>query len=652
MDLLNQEVIDAFYRVCNEDDYSSRLQILHPATSNSTDREEEEEELENNTSTSVDYENNIYFRRENRALERLEEQGVPPLYPRHQMHRVRRDPARFEALLRPFNFHPPISFNISGYYSNYDGHRALNSEDGAFLQRQELRWRQFRRGQAYNRRLDTTTQGEAVANDAEDEGDLRRRHTNDLVPGSEPGGDMELYSDLQSRRDHERRFLREQPPCRNLSEYKLAVKERLLRQGFRVPFAPEDAFLTQDRLTSWIEYMGVEYWWLDQYKKKAESPRQDTEDLYQELRRSIALQPHESIEWLRSRDATLMRRIERDQAYMALNRAVLRVQRLRDSALAARNQAAVPRGHASALATAEADVMLAEESKRVAIKRYELIEQFVNRSSGYYASQKVVERHARLIDWVRGKYAEIERQVFPEAAAAERARMSQTTVAFVLPEEEPVMLEQDVDAEIQPGWDTTSSGSSASTTIIPAAAQRRRSPGEGVVFRFGDAATTIATTTADGPTTTEAVQERHRDVERTLQGSYERPLTSSSSSPISDATTAVASPCPLAPPPSSQPPPSTQRSIRFAVARGLAAAREAAAHAAREFDRQAHPDNLVSSTIPRAPTAHRRLRPREMSNGILNEAEVALSSSSESESEPSRPVKRPRLILRPRPQRD
>lgn len=340
MDLVNQEGIDAFYRVCNENDHSSHFQILHQATRNSTGREGEEEEdedeeeeeeegeeVDNNTTASIDCEEDIYFQRKNRALERLEAQGVPFLYPRHQMHRLRRDRAGFEAVLRPYYFHPPIGFNIRDYYSNYDESSAL------------------------------------------------------------------------------------------------------------------------------------------------------------------------------------------------------RVQRLREAALAAHNQATAPRGHASALGNSEADIMLLKERKKVAIKRYERIEQFVNRSAGYYASQKVVERHEHLINSVREKYAEIERQIFPEApAAAEGARMNQTTVGFVLPEEEPMMLDHGVEAEMQPGRNTTGGGSSGSTAIISAAAQRTHDhvEGEGAVFRFGDeatntTATTITTTTSDGPTTMEAAQGRHREVERTSQ---------------------------------------------------------------------------------------------------------------------------------------
>ncbi|KAF2188832.1 hypothetical protein K469DRAFT_765828 [Zopfia rhizophila CBS 207.26] len=47
--------------------------------------------------------------------------------------------------------------------------------------------------------------------------------------------------------------------------YVRAVKDRLKKHGFTRTFQLDEDPARQDKLTTWIEYLGYEYWWYDQY---------------------------------------------------------------------------------------------------------------------------------------------------------------------------------------------------------------------------------------------------------------------------------------------------------------------------------------------------------------------------------------------------
>lgn len=61
-----------------------------------------------------------------------------------------------------------------------------------------------------------------------------------------------------------------------------ALKERLARHGFTRPFQLDEDAARQDKMTTWIEYLGYEYWWYDYYagiaKESPETARQCLEE--------------------------------------------------------------------------------------------------------------------------------------------------------------------------------------------------------------------------------------------------------------------------------------------------------------------------------------------------------------------------------------
>ncbi|CAH0023845.1 unnamed protein product [Clonostachys rhizophaga] len=66
------------------------------------------------------------------------------------------------------------------------------------------------------------------------------------------------------KRQHDRETHREQG-CGSFTDYSEAARRRLEKNGFHHPFQLHPDPMQQDPLTTWIEYLAYEYWWLDHY---------------------------------------------------------------------------------------------------------------------------------------------------------------------------------------------------------------------------------------------------------------------------------------------------------------------------------------------------------------------------------------------------
>ncbi len=103
-------------------------------------------------------------------------------------------------------------------------------------------------------------------------------------------------------------------------EYFEALKERLTRHGFTRIFQLDEDLARQDRLTTWIEYLGYEYWFQDQYTiSKRQQQRYD--DAWKKLVGSKVLRPGECEENLFGFDTTLQHANEEERAKKALDSA-------------------------------------------------------------------------------------------------------------------------------------------------------------------------------------------------------------------------------------------------------------------------------------------------------------------------------------------
>ncbi|KAK2020735.1 hypothetical protein LX32DRAFT_294844 [Colletotrichum zoysiae] len=145
--------------------------------------------------------------------------------------------------------------------------------DGIF-NRQWCRWRDFRKWQNDNRGRDDEDGGYTGYVEWRKDRirrDYGRKSGAKYLAAIEADSSC-LRSDWderQSLRERHRRLYREHN-CNGFDDYAAAVKRRLARHGFIQQFKLDEDPKKQDKLTTWIEYLSYECWWLDKYTSDIE----------------------------------------------------------------------------------------------------------------------------------------------------------------------------------------------------------------------------------------------------------------------------------------------------------------------------------------------------------------------------------------------
>lgn len=103
----------------------------------------------------------------------------------------------------------------------------------------------------------------------------------------------------QSLRRRQRHLCRERG-CNGFEEYTFAIKRRLASHGFSQSFDLSVDPDKQDKLTTWIEYLNYECWWLDQYRSTVERLQPAYDEAWQDLLSLNILRPHETDKFLRT----------------------------------------------------------------------------------------------------------------------------------------------------------------------------------------------------------------------------------------------------------------------------------------------------------------------------------------------------------------
>ncbi|CVL09348.1 uncharacterized protein FMAN_15506 [Fusarium mangiferae] len=208
-------------------------------------------------------------RRETEAYHELISDGGRPLYSISLIQEVYRDPDSYAEILRP-----------------WQEHLAPVSPSGIF-QKQLQRWRDFRNWQNDNRGREDDDGGFSAYVE-------RRKYIiqRDYLPDfcakllAEIEADTSClksqWEDIQWERERQRHHCRERG-CRGFRDYTEAVKRRLARHDFTLSFELDEDPKKQDKLTTWIEYLNYEYWWLDKYTSDIERLEPEHGKLWQEL---------------------------------------------------------------------------------------------------------------------------------------------------------------------------------------------------------------------------------------------------------------------------------------------------------------------------------------------------------------------------------
>lgn len=193
-------------------------------------------------------------------------------------------------------------------------------------------------------------------------------------------------------------------------KYSKNIKARLIKYDFARPFHLEEDLEQQDELTTWIEYLGYEYFFYNQAANYIKCFQKRHDDAWRRLVDSNLLRPEETYDVIYDLETPFRYERERQQAEMAVHSAKL-------TAFSAPNAKFTPRrathshGNApSQQAEALAKLTQAEANLRLTDARGDAIGAFLQTIREYRCQKVEVERHSLLLRWIEQQIPSIERE--------------------------------------------------------------------------------------------------------------------------------------------------------------------------------------------------------------------------------------------------
>ncbi|KAM3552359.1 hypothetical protein MY1884_007246 [Beauveria asiatica] len=326
-------------------------------------------------------------RREVDAYDELIDDGGRPLYPIGLIQKVYKDPDNYAEILRPWQeYLGPVS-------------------PSGIFQRQWWRWRDFRQWQNDNRGREDDDGGFQVY--VERQKYIIQR---DFLPDfcakrlaeieADPSCLKSEWERLQWKRERQRHHCRERG-CRGFRDYAEAVKRRLTRHDFRQPFKLDKDPKKQDKLTTWIEYLNYEYWWLDKHTSDIERLEPEHDRLWQELVDEIVLRPHETKEFVRTIASPMERANEREQAEKVVKREESEAKRIYVLTQKDPKRLSIPQAKRISMLEHGAERLLAAKQRLKQVQsRNQRITQFIRATFDFADAKRDAARHRVLVQWV------------------------------------------------------------------------------------------------------------------------------------------------------------------------------------------------------------------------------------------------------------
>ncbi|KAH7031031.1 uncharacterized protein B0I36DRAFT_243505 [Microdochium trichocladiopsis] len=337
---------------------------------------------------------------ETNAYEKLVSEGGRPLYDINIMEAVYEHPERFAEMLRP-----------------WQEYLARVTPLGVF-QRQLQHWQGFRRWQQDNR-------GHEVCEDAEGFAayisSAKERIEQDALHNSRAARLAQIEANpsclrsgwlaQRTQREKERRVIRE-AGCLGFHDYVQAVHKSLKRHGCNHTPDLDEIPQKQDRLSTWIEYLNYEYWWLDRLNTKMEQLRPEYNELWKALVVEASLKPHETEEYIRTTESGVECDRERTQARAAVEEAKSQAKRVYRSTQTDPSRLNIPQEERILkLKVASETLLSAKRHYKQAQDRAKLILSFVRKTFDYDKAVRDVARHRVLVEWVSSQTSLVEAEV-------------------------------------------------------------------------------------------------------------------------------------------------------------------------------------------------------------------------------------------------
>ncbi|KAF5128416.1 hypothetical protein E5D57_009355 [Metarhizium anisopliae] len=362
---------------------------------------------ERQTESPEENDQEIYQRRETEAYNNLVHDGGRALYRIDLIDSVSKDPDAYREMLRPF----------------WRGVRCdkLSEDDHldprAVFQRQWLRWENFRMWQLVNRRIEENNDEDEFLAYVE-----RTKHKFRKVGWAEAAAEIEAdptilkqpgrgWYYIQRHRDWQRRYQRELG-CESTSDYEEAMKARLAKHGFTRTFYLAEDPKQQEKLTTWIEYLGFEYWWLDRYAASIERLKPKHDEAWEELKRKGMVKNDETPEFVRTDASGTRCQREEDYARKAVQDAESEAKSVYQKTQKDPNRLSIPKQRRIEMVVkARKRLLAAQEALDFTKRRSDSLIDFVRGTFDYDDAREDVLNQTNLLEWAVAEAHAIEAEL-------------------------------------------------------------------------------------------------------------------------------------------------------------------------------------------------------------------------------------------------
>lgn len=221
------------------------------------------------------------------------------------------------------------------------------------------------------------------------------------------------WKNYRTKCEYDRYWLRESHGSDEFPEYLDEVRRRLMKHDFTRAFQLDEDPKRQDKLKTWIEYLGYEYAWYDRYTRLFTRLEPKYDDAWRTLENSGVLRTDETDESISTTASALRRQSEEDQARAAVKAAEAAVfAALGETQKAKQGRSGLPKKERIRRLTAAHSKLISAQRALKAIKtRNNLITEFVRKTLSYYAKKRDVYRHSLLLPWILAQVPVIEAEL-------------------------------------------------------------------------------------------------------------------------------------------------------------------------------------------------------------------------------------------------
>jgi hypothetical protein len=196
-------------------------------------------------------------------------------------------------------------------------------------------------------------------------------------------------------------------------KYAEALRERLARHGFTRPFQLDEDAARQDKITTWIEYLGYEYWWYNRYTGFVSSDQTRHDKAWDKLVDAKVLRPGETEEVICDIDTAFRDSSEEKRAGRAVQSAMSAVVSAEITMSKWQRSKLSPEVLQARLLAARSKLEMAQKEHESLKRRSDCITEFIQGTRRYQIAKDDAKRHELLLRWMLQQVPLIERELNP-----------------------------------------------------------------------------------------------------------------------------------------------------------------------------------------------------------------------------------------------